>query len=262
MPHQQYEAGTDGMPEELPVLSTEDGVKETLPRPLPCMEGSGMNGDGNSLIMNEDTKLWSCTPCSRRLRLWHCHCIRDEIYEGEIDMMKNRTIYWIIGAWLLFLAVMALTGCRTKSVVEVVQAHDTLRVLSHDTVTKTVTVFQASSDSADRYQFRDRMEKILTTRDRTVTLNDRGDTTRVDTNTATLHYLHESDSTGLYREHVDSLTILVDTYKSKCDSLQSVIDRQHEKETVIKKKSLLKPILVTAFLVLMLALCFIVYKKK
>ncbi len=177
-------------------------------------------------------------------------------------MMKNRTIYWIIGAWLTFLAVMALTGCRTKSVVEVVQAHDTLRVLSHDTVTKTVTVFQASSDSADRYQFRDRMEKIQTTRDRTVTLNDRGDTTRVDTNTATLHYLYESDSTGLYREHVDSLAILVDTYKSKCDSLQSVIDRQHEKETVIKKKSLLKPILVTAFLVLMLALCFIVYKKK
>lgn len=176
--------------------------------------------------------------------------------------MKEKTLYWILGLWLAFLAVMALTGCRTKSVTEYVAVHDTLRVLSHDTVTKTVTVFQASSDSADRYQFRDRMEKILTTRDRTVTLNERGDTTRVDTRTATLHYLHESDSAGVYKERVDSIAMLIDTYKSRCDSLQSVIDRQYEKKSVVKKKSILKLVLVTAFLALMMALCFIIYRKK
>lgn len=176
--------------------------------------------------------------------------------------MREKIPLYIIGAFVLFLLVSILTGCRTKSVTEYVAVHDTLRVLGHDTVTKLVTKTVTKMDSAAGYHFRDRTEKILRTRDRTVTLNDRGDTTRVDTNTATLHYLHESDSTGLYREHVDSLAILVDTYKSKCDSLQSVIDRQHEKETVIKKKSLLKPVLVTAFLALMIALCFIIYKRR
>lgn len=162
---------------------------------------------------------------------------------------------------LAFLAISMLAGCKTKSVTEYVAVHDTLRTHSVDTVTKTATIFRASSDSTDRYQFRDRTEKVLKTRDRTVTLNDRGDTTRVDTRTATLHFLHESDSTGVYKERVDSLTMLVDTYKSRCDSLQSVIDRQYEK-SVVKKKSILKPVLVTAFLALMMALCFIIYRKK
>jgi hypothetical protein len=34
--------------------------------------------------------------------------------------MKTKTLYWILTAWLTFLLVMALTGCKTKSVVEVV----------------------------------------------------------------------------------------------------------------------------------------------
>ena len=176
--------------------------------------------------------------------------------------MKTRTLVIIISALLIYLLVGALTSCKTKTVTEYVAVHDTLRTHSVDTVTKTATIFRASRDSTDRYQFRDRTEKVLKTRDRTVTLNERGDTTRVDTRTATLHFLHESDSTGVYKERVDSLTLLVDTYKSRCDSLQSVIDRQHEKETVIKKKSILKPVLVTAFLALMMALCFIIYRKK
>ncbi len=148
--------------------------------------------------------------------------------------MKTRTLVIIISALMIYLLIGVLTGCRTKTVTEYVSVHDTLRTHSVDTVTKTTTIFRASSDSTDRYQFRDRTEKVLKIRDRTVTLNDRGDTTRVDTRTATLHFLHESDSSGIYKARVDSLTLLVDTYKSRCDSLQSVIDRQHEKVIVRK----------------------------
>lgn len=176
--------------------------------------------------------------------------------------MREKIPLYIIGAFVLLLLVNMLVGCKTKTVTEYVAVHDTLRTHSVDTVTKTATIFRTSSDSTDRYQFRDRTEKVLKTRDRTVTLNERGDTTRVDTRTATLHYLHESDSAGVYKERVDSLAMLIDTYKSRCDSLQSVIDRQYEKKSVVKKKSILKPVLVTAFLALMMALCFIIYRKK
>lgn len=176
--------------------------------------------------------------------------------------MREKIPLYIVAEFVLFLLVSALSGCRTKSVTEYVAVHDTLRTHSVDTVTKTATIFRASSDSTDRYQFRDRTEKVLKTRDRTVTLNERGDTTRVDTRTATLHYLHESDSAGVYKERVDSIAMLIDTYKSRCDSLQSVIDRQYEKKSVVKKKSILKLVLVTAFLALMMALCFIIYRKK
>ena len=46
--------------------------------------------------------------------------------------MKTKTLYWILGAWLTLLLVMALAGCRTKSVTEYVVTHDTLRVTSTD----------------------------------------------------------------------------------------------------------------------------------
>lgn len=146
--------------------------------------------------------------------------------------MKTKTLYLIIGAWLFFLLVMMLTGCKTKSVTEYVSVHDTTFSAIRDTVTKIVTKTVTKTDSASGYRFHGLTEKILKTRDRTVTLNERGDTTRVDTQTATHHYLHEKDSTSYYRERCDSLAHVSETYKSRCDSLQSVIDREREKQTV------------------------------
>lgn len=150
--------------------------------------------------------------------------------------MKTRTLVIIISALLIYLLIGALSGCKTKTVTEYVAVHDTLCTHSIDTVTKIVTKMVTQTDSAARYHFLGLTEKLLETRDRTITLNDRGDTTRVDTYTATMHYLHEKDSTGYYHTRCDSLSLIVDLYKSRCDSLQSVIDRQHEK-VVVKKES-------------------------
>jgi len=146
--------------------------------------------------------------------------------------MTNKTMWILATLWMTFLAILMLTGCRTKTVTEYVAVHDTTYSAIRDTVTKTVTNTVTRTDSAAGFHYHGLTEKLFETRDRTITLNDRGDTTRVDTHTATLHYLHEKDSIGYYRERCDSLATVADTYKSKCDSLQSVIDHEREKTTV------------------------------
>ncbi len=150
--------------------------------------------------------------------------------------MKTNTLYWILGLWLTFLAVMALTGCRTKSVTEYVAVHDTLRVLSHDTVTKTVTKTVVNTDSTERYHFHDITKMMVTNRERTVTLNEHGDTTRVNTDTHTWMLQSRRDSVGYYHEKCDSLSELVGIYKAKYDSLLSVKTDTHTRE-VIKQPS-------------------------
>lgn len=76
--------------------------------------------------------------------------------------MKSKTIYIIIAAWLAFLLVSMLAGCRTVRTVEV---HDTLRMVSRDTLT--------------RYAARDVHDTLMVTQERTITVNQSGDTVRV-----------------------------------------------------------------------------------
>ena len=77
----------------------------------------------------------------------------------------NKTVYIIIGAWLAFLLVSMLTGCRTKTIAEFVAVHDTLMVSKTDTCYKV------------------RVERIADTvmieTEHSVTLNEGGETIRV-----------------------------------------------------------------------------------
>lgn len=80
--------------------------------------------------------------------------------------MKTKTLIWILSAWILSLAVLMLTGCKTKTLVEYIEKHDTLRISKTDTLVKVKTEF--SHDT-----LRIEVEKI-------VTINEGGDTIRLE----------------------------------------------------------------------------------
>ena len=79
--------------------------------------------------------------------------------------MKTKTLIWILSAWILSLAVLMLTGCKTKTLVEYVEKHDTLRISKTDTLVKVKTEY--SHDT-----LRIETEKVIT-----VSVN--GDTLKV-----------------------------------------------------------------------------------
>lgn len=122
-------------------------------------------------------------------------------------MMKNRTIYWIIGAWLVFLAVMALTGCRTKSVTEYVAVHDTLHVARTDTLYKVKVEHSADT-------LRIETEKV-------VTVNVAGDTVKV------------VEVRDRWRDRWNVKTDTV--YKAKTDTIYKVTEAAREKQAVTKR---------------------------
>lgn len=149
-----------------------------------------------------------------------------------MEKWMNNWLMWLAVVWGALLLAFCLMGCRTKSVVEFVEVHDTLRVLSHDTVTKTVTKTVVNTDSTERYHFIDVEKMMVTNRERTVTLNERGDTTRVNTDTHTWMLQSRRDSVGYYHEKCDSLSELVGIYRAKYDSLLAVVSQTKEKEVV------------------------------
>ena len=126
----------------------------------------------------------------------------------DVSKFKNLPL-WTLAVWLVILACWILMGCRTKSVTEYVAVHDTLRTVRTDTVrdvrvvTKTDTLRQTESHF--------------------LTVNERGDTIRE------VHVYHEREKTVV----VDS----TNRYKSKVDSLQSIVDKLATKE-VVKEPSL------------------------
>ena len=148
--------------------------------------------------------------------------------------MKTKTLLWILGVWLLSLAIMMLvSGCRTKTVTEYVSVHDTLRVTQTDTLVKVRTEF--SHDTL----------RIET--ERIITITEKGETLKV------------VEWRDRWRDRVVQLT---DTIREKAtDTVYVSKDSDHDKVTV-KRKSILKPVLVTAFLALMIALIFLIYKRK
>lgn len=148
--------------------------------------------------------------------------------------MKTSTIYIIITAWLAFLLVSMLTGCRTKTVVEYIEKHDTLRISKTDTCIKVKTEY--SHDT-----LRIETEKVIT-------VSVSGDTLKV------------VEWRDRWR---DRYVAVHDTVKQvKTDTVYVSKEASHDKETVARKKSILKPVFVTAFLALMMALCFILYRKR
>lgn len=117
--------------------------------------------------------------------------------------MKN-WIYWILGAWLSFLAISMLTGCKTKSVVEVTEVHDTLRV------TKTDTLYKVRTEK--------RTDTLRIETERVLTLSDKGDTIRV----------------AIYRDRWrDRIVHQTDTLREvKTDTVYRAVAASEDKEVV------------------------------
>ena len=175
--------------------------------------------------------------------------------------MKTSTLYWILGTWLTFLLVMAITGCRTKSVTEYVTVHDTLRTHHHDTIKTESLNTSGHSDHltlSERSIYKD-VEKIDT--EKRIVLNVNGDTIRVEVDRNHYRHTSEKDSTSYYRHVSDSLTSIISAYQSKCDSLQSCIDKRTKKETVVKKVSLLDRLAVCGLLVIGVVMTFSLLKR-
>ena len=121
--------------------------------------------------------------------------------------MKTNTLYWILGLWLAFLAVMAMTGCRTKSVTEYVAVHDTLRVTSTDTV-RLVKVERVA-------------DTLRVETERVVTLSTSGDTMKV------------VEVRDRWRDRWNVRTDTV--YQAKTDTIYKVTESAREKQTVTKR---------------------------
>ena len=122
--------------------------------------------------------------------------------------MKTKTLLWILGAWLLSLAVMMLTGCRTKTVTEYVSIHDTLRLSKTDTLYKVKT--EHSHDT-----LRIETEKI-------VTVNQGGDTIKLE----------------IYKDRWrDRWNVKTDTViKHSTDTIYRVVDSDQQ-QTIVKQPS-------------------------
>ena len=141
-------------------------------------------------------------------------------------------------AGLILFAIIALTmfaGCKTKEILRevTITQHDTLYTHNTDTLVdiKVLTV----------------QDTVRQVESHTITLNNVGDTIKE------IHVYHDTEKVIV----VDS----TNRYKSKIDSLQSIIDKTKEQNTVKEKKVLswydtimiiIKIILLTA------AICFII----
>lgn len=109
------------------------------------------------------------------------------------------------------LILVTLTSCAAKTVTQLVEVHDTLQ--DHHTDTLKEVKVTHHTDTVKQ------IEK------HTYTINNVGDTIKE------IHHYHDVQHTIV----IDS----TNRYQSKIDSLQSIIDRNHEKEaTIVKKPSL------------------------
>lgn len=107
------------------------------------------------------------------------------------------------------LAIMlAMCSCATKTLTEYVEIHDTLVVHHNDTT----TIYQQKL-------VHDTLEKVV---EKTVTIKENGDTTRIITNNIIREKVVEKDS--------------IDRYRSVLDSIKSALKHLDEKHEVVKKK--------------------------
>ena len=121
-----------------------------------------------------------------------------------MDKWMNNGLVWLAVVWGALLLAFCLMGCRTKSVVEFVEVHDTLRTVQTDTVRE--------------YQWKTVHDTLRLSDVVTVTVRETGDTIRVDRWRDRWQVVERHDT--------------VDRYRAKYDSLLAVVSQVKEKEVV------------------------------
>ena len=150
--------------------------------------------------------------------------------------MKSGVIYIILGAWIVFLAISMLAGCKTKSVLQIREVHDTLITHRTDTIRMDVLSNSGHSDYQSAFEKSIVKDTERVDTEKRIVLNNRGDTIRIEVDRNRYRHISERDSASFYRHVSDSLTSVISIYKSKCDSLQSVVNQMDEREVVYERR--------------------------
>lgn len=116
---------------------------------------------------------------------------------------------WLAALWLILAMIfLAMCSCTTKKfITETIYEHDTVTVHKSDTVKEVV--------------YKSRVDTVTNTEVHTYTLNNVGDTVKE------IHHYHNKEKVIV----VDS----TDRYKSIVDSLQAIVNKQHEKQEKVTK---------------------------
>lgn len=110
---------------------------------------------------------------------------------------------------LLFLLILlSLMGCKTIKESELIEIHDTVTVYHGDTLIQ--YVYKNIGDT---------VKQII---EKTIIINEKGDTVQQNTTNNYYHNHYESDS--------------VNIYKALLDSIKQSLNQNHEKEKVVEKK--------------------------
>lgn len=129
-----------------------------------------------------------------------------EYFEEEYQ----RQMYRRIGCLpiLLLCVVLSFVGCKTIHDSELIEIHDTVTVYHGDTLVQ--YVYKNIGDT---------VKQII---EKTIIINEKGDTVKQNTTNNYYHNHYESDS--------------VNIYKALLDSIKQSLNTNHEKEKVIEKK--------------------------
>lgn len=116
---------------------------------------------------------------------------------------------WLAALWLVLAMIfLAMCSCTTKKVItETIYEHDTITVHHSDTIKEVV--------------YKSKVDTVTNTEVHTYTLNNVGDTVKE------IHHYHNKEKVIV----VDS----TDRYKSIVDSLQAIINHQHDKQEKVTK---------------------------
>lgn len=116
---------------------------------------------------------------------------------------------WLAALWLVLVMIfLAMCSCTTKKVItETIYEHDTVTVHQSDTVKEVV--------------YKSKVDTVTNTEVHTYTLNNVGDTVKE------IHHYHNKETVIV----VDS----TDRYKSIVDSLQAIVNKQHDKQEKVTK---------------------------
>lgn len=116
---------------------------------------------------------------------------------------------WLLALWLILAMIfLAMCSCGSEKVItETIYEHDTVTVHHSDTVKEVI--------------YKSKVDTVTNTEVHTYTLNNVGDTVKE------IHHYHNKEKVIV----VDS----TDRYKSIVDSLQAIINKQHEKQEKVTK---------------------------
>lgn len=126
-----------------------------------------------------------------------------------MNSKRETGMAWLAATMLIIACIlMAMCSCGSKKVItETIWEHDTVTVHHSDTIKEVV--------------YKSKVDTVTNTEVHTYTLNNVGDTVKE------IHHYHNKEKVIV----VDS----TDRYKSIVDSLQAIINKQHEKQEKVTK---------------------------